>query len=90
MTGTPHVAQYALPFDIHICVSEGHTSLSSRLHEQLLVSPAIPDDLGMVAICTIESLLLAMAQRGVSLNTPEVSSAVVDAVEAIAEYLACT
>lgn len=89
MTGTPSERHYALPFEIHITLSDGHTSLSSRLHEQLVGDASERDDPGTAAVHAIEALLLAMAHRGVNLGTVEVSVAVVDAVEAVAEYLSC-
>jgi hypothetical protein len=87
MNGPRSVKRYALPFDIHINVSDGHTSLSSRLHEQLVEDSPERDDAGMVAVHTFEALLLAMAHRGVDLGSDEVALAVIDAVEAVAQYL---
>ncbi|MFO1340613.1 MAG: hypothetical protein U1F53_20735 [Burkholderiaceae bacterium] len=87
MTGTPITRHYALPFDIHITLSDGRTGLSSRLHEQLVDDAAESADSGMVAVHALEALLLAMAHRGVNLGTVEVSLAVVDAVDALAQNL---
>lgn len=87
MKGPHSFKRYALPFDIHISVSDDCTSLSSRLQEQLVDDAPERDDAGMVAVHTFEALLLAMAHRGVDLGTDEVSLAVVDAVEAVAQYL---
>lgn len=87
MNGPHSVKRYALPFDIHIKVSDGHTSLSSRLHEQLVDDAPERDDAGMVAVHTFEALLLAMAHRGVDLGNEEVALAVIDAVEAVAQYI---
>ena len=89
MTGTLSDRQHALPFDIHITVSGRHTGLSSRLHEQLVGDAPERDDPSMAAVHAIEALLLAMAHRGLDLGSPEVSLAIVDAVEAVAEYLSC-
>lgn len=89
MTSTSSDRQYALPFDIHITVSGRHTSLSSRLHEQLVGDASERGDPGMAAVHAIESMLLAMADRGQDLGSPGLSLAIVDAVEAVAEYLSC-
>lgn len=89
MTGTLPDRQYALPFDIHITVSDRHTGLSSRLHEQLVGDASERDDPGMAAVHALEALLLAMAHRGQDLGNPGVSLAIVDAVEAVSEYLCC-
>ncbi len=80
---------FALPFDIHITVSDGHTRLSSRLHEQLVEDSPDRDDPGLAIVHAIESLLLALAARGVDLGTPAASLAVRDTVESVSEYLSC-
>ena len=77
----------ALPYEIHITVNNGHATLSSRLHEQLVDAHPSRDDPGMACVHALESLLLALAARNVDLGTPAAALAVQDAVEAVAEYL---
>ena len=88
----PHPAPrkvFNLPFDICISVSDGHTHLSSGLHKELVDGSPARDDPGLAATHAMESLLLALAARGLDLDTAEAALAVRDAAEAVAEYLCC-
>lgn len=82
--------EFNLPFDICITVTDGYAGLSSGLHEQLVdTSGAVPDEPGLAAVHAMESLLLALAARGLDLGTAQASLAVEDAAGAVAHYLGC-
>lgn len=76
-----------LPFGIHIIVASDCTTLSSSLHEELIDPPPAEDAAGAAATHAVESLLLALASRGVALEQPAAALAVQDAVEAVADFL---
>lgn len=78
-----------LPYGIVIeRVSRVCTSISSELRLQFVDTTKTFDSHGELAAHAMESLIVALVDEGVEMDSPAAQRAVIAAAEAVAEYLA--